>query len=249
MGFPPVTPTPRGGVRALGEGALRWPTRVQLPSLLAPVEPVKCSIETMCQTIPAGRRISDETRFLLGDTAYAQFDAMFLRDTAHELYAAHLILLDTARLQWSAPLGEGCRFPLVGESGGYEGHLVRLAVAWERDGERMVLFPQVSVQVEDIKPRVDYLVVHSAPATRPQGVVLELDGSPHTYQTRKDATRTLKLPFPVVRFDNSAVCLPGFLPWLLGQVRDRAAYARASNDAYRDFLDDRRARVEKLRNP
>ena len=235
-------------LHTLGEGGVPWPRAVSLDAALAPLDPLRCSLETMCETIASGRRVSDLVRAKIGDAAYLQLEGTFLRDTAHELYAAHAVLLDTARLKWSTPLGEGCGTPLVGESGDYEGHLVRLAVEWEREGERVVLFPQVPIPVSDLKPRVDFLAIHAGPRLRPQSTVVELDGHPHTFQRQRDTTRTLKLPFPVIRCDNSAVSLPGFLPWLLDQVRERAAYARVSSEAYSRFLEDRRAQMKRLRD-
>lgn len=233
------------------DSSLPRPTSLRIPAPLASLRPIECTVEPMCTATFGGQAMRERVKEKLGEVPYAEMEAMFPRQTPWELYAAHAVLLDSATLAWQSPLVEGCRKPIFGEDGQYEGHLMRLAIVWERDGVRDVFFPQVPTRVvgdrgEELH-RLDYLIVHTAPRRPPQTVGLELDGEPHKYQQARDEKREAKLPFPVVRFDNGIVAAPQFLPRLFEHIHDKALWAQASGESFQGFLDDRRQRFERLK--
>lgn len=219
---------------------------VGIVSQRARVRPVSCPLADMARH-PALRPLHDEVRESLGVGRYADMETGFMRQTPWEAALGFLALSHGAEPLWTSPQEAGSRLLVVGEDRRTsEGHLLRLAVSWQRDGERVVLFPQVPLLAPrlDKTYRVDYLAVHLAPHKPAANVVLELDGGVHDNRRGHDELRAEDLRLPLLRFDNSAVTSSGFFSHLVACVREKAAAARLSDGEFARFLQQRRRRFD-----
>lgn len=215
----------------------------------APLTPLSCSIAEMLTRMPGARRLHEAVHASISEGQYRDLSANFLRQTAPELALAFLGLLDAAKLVWTSPLEAGSRQLCIGDDRrAYHGHLLRLAISWQRDRERIVLFPQVPLLVPkgDRRYRVDYLAVHAVPGRPPSDVVVELDGQPHAIQTVRDEARAEDLSLPLIRFDNQAVLSERLFTWLVGSIRSKAEAARISHGEYSRYLKRRRQQFDAL---
>lgn len=197
--------------------------------------------------LPSLRSLHDQVRETLGPGRCDDLECCFLRQTPWELAVAFHALANDGEMLWTSPQEAGSRVLVAGEDKrSYEGHLLRLAISWERDNERIVLFPQVSILVPRIEQRyrVDYLVVHLVPGHPAANVVVELDGAPHKFQRVQDEMRAEDLRLPLVRLDSFAVHENGFFPHFVRAVQDKAAAARISNGEFARFIRTRRARYD-----
>lgn len=212
----------------------------------APLRPVDCPLNDLSR-IHSLRELHEDVRTSLGEGSYADLEHSFLRQTRWELALGFLALNDGATPIWTSPQEAGSRILIVGEDKrSYEGHLLRLAVSWNRNGEKMVFFPQVPLLVPRIEKRyrVDYLVVHLGPRAPAANIIVELDGRRHDRQQSQDDLRAEDLRLPLLRFDNSAVGTADFFPHLVHSIREKAAAARISSSEFGRFIRSRRARYD-----
>lgn len=148
---------PRGSVESVRE--------------LAPLTPLTCSIGDMLARMPRTQRLHDTVRSMIPERQYQDLSANLLRQTAPELALAFVMLLASGNLVWTSLTEVGSRLLCIADDArSYAGHLLRLAISWERDGERIVLFPQVPLLVpkSDRRYRIDYLAVQTVPGRPPQ---------------------------------------------------------------------------------
>lgn len=212
----------------------------------APLTPLTGHLSAVAG-LPSLRSLHDEVREALGPGRCDDLECCFLRQTPWEMAVAFHVIANNGEMIWTSPLEAGSRVLVAGEDKrSYEGHLLRLAISWEHDDERVLLFPQVPIVVPrlEYRYRVDYLAVHLVSGRPAANVIVELDGAPHKFQRVQDEVRAEDLRLPLIRLDNYAVHESGFFPHLLRGIQDKAAAARISNGEFARFIRARRERYE-----
>ncbi|MHB2021371.1 MAG: helix-turn-helix domain-containing protein, partial [Candidatus Xenobia bacterium] len=137
------------------------------------------------------------------------------RDCPDEMMAMYQFLAAQARLEFRAPLAEGCR-RLITErnSSRYAGdrltHVFRLPTP---DGD-ILLFPQVTIATDGEAYRVDFLIRYQRIWAH-----LEIDDPGHDLKPNLDDKRTGRLRMKRFTYDVATIRSPRFLKWFLNDLQ------------------------------